>query len=72
MIMASSNRAIAMLSSINGANFQQSLAAFRQVRAVNAVASLQLRSSEQGTDSITMDEIDAEINAVRKKRARAR
>jgi hypothetical protein len=34
------------------------------------VARLQRRSVEQGTDRVTMDEIDAEIKAVRKKRAR--
>jgi hypothetical protein len=32
------------------------------------VASLQRRSVEQGTDNISMDEIDAEIKAVRRKR----
>jgi hypothetical protein len=45
------------------------LSAFRQARAVKAVASLQRRSAELGTDSITMEEIEAEIGAVRKKRA---
>jgi hypothetical protein len=44
------------------------LSAFRQARAVEAVASLQGRSIEQRTDSISMDEIDAEIKAVRRKR----
>jgi hypothetical protein len=34
------------------------------------VASLQRRSVEQGTDRITLNEIDAEVGAVRKKRAR--
>jgi hypothetical protein len=47
-----------------------STAAFRQARAIEAVARLQRRSVEQETDRVTMDEIDAEIKAVRKKRAR--
>jgi hypothetical protein len=46
------------------------LTAFRQARAVEAVARLQRRSVEQGTDKVMMDEIDAAIKAVRKKRAR--
>ena len=37
----------------------------RQARVVEAVASIQRRSVEQGTDKILMDEINAEIKAVR-------
>ena len=36
---------------------------------IAAVESLQRRSVEQGTDEITMDEIDDEIRAVRRARA---
>jgi hypothetical protein len=70
MIITSNGRPIAILASISGSNLEESLAAFRQARAVEAVASLQRRSIEQGTDRITMNEIDAEIKAVRKKRTR--
>ena len=72
MIITSNGRPIAILAAINESNLEESLTAFRQARAVKAVASLQRRSAEQGTDRITMDEIDAEIKAVRKKRASAR
>src|ERR1035438_7229905 len=70
MIITSNGRPIAILAAINESNLEESLSAFRQVRAVKAVASIQRRSDEQGTDRITMDEIDAEIKTVRKKRAR--
>ena len=69
MIITSNGRPIAILASISESNLEESLSAFRQARAVKAVASLQRRSAEQGTDRITMDGIDAEIKAVRKKRA---
>jgi antitoxin (DNA-binding transcriptional repressor) of toxin-antitoxin stability system len=69
MIITSNGRPIAILAAISESNLEESLSAFRQARAVKAVASLQRRSAEQGTDRITMDEIDAEIKAVRKKRA---
>lgn len=72
MIITSNGRPIAILAAINESNLEESLSAFRQARAVEAVASLQRRSAEHGTDKITMDEIDAEIKAVRTKRARAR
>jgi antitoxin (DNA-binding transcriptional repressor) of toxin-antitoxin stability system len=68
MIITSNGRPIAILAAVNESNLEESLSAFRQARAVEAVASLQRRSVEQGTDNISMDEIDAEIKAVRRKR----
>ena len=68
MIITSNGRPIAILAAVNESNLEESLSAFRQARAVEAVASIQRRSVEQGTDSISMDEIDAEIRAVRRKR----
>ncbi len=70
MIITSNGRPVAILAAVNESNVEESLSAFRQVRAIKAVASLQRRSVEKGTDRITMDEIDAEIKAVRKKRPR--
>ena len=72
MVITSNGRPIAILATISESNLEESLAAFRQARAVEAVASLQRRSADQGTNGITMDEIDAEIQAVRKKRASTR
>ncbi len=69
MVITSNGRPIAILAAINESNLEESLAAFRQARAVEAVASLQRKSADRGTDKITMDEIDKEIKAVRKKRA---
>lgn len=69
MIITSNGRPIAILAAINESNLEESLSAFRQARAVEAVATLQRRSADQGTDKITMGEIDAEIKSVRKKRA---
>lgn len=70
MIVTSNGRPIAILASITETNLEESLSAFRQARAIEAVVSLQRRSLEQGTDKISADEINAEIKAVRKKRAR--
>jgi antitoxin (DNA-binding transcriptional repressor) of toxin-antitoxin stability system len=70
MVITSNGRPIAILSAISESNLEESLAALRQARAVKAVASIQRRSVEQGTDRISMGEINAEIKVVRKKRAR--
>jgi len=69
LIITSNGRPIAILAAINESNLEESLTAFRQARAVEAVASLQLLSARQGTDTISMDDVDAEIRAVRKKRS---
>ncbi|KKR32257.1 MAG: hypothetical protein UT63_C0048G0006 [Candidatus Gottesmanbacteria bacterium GW2011_GWC2_39_8] len=70
MVITSNGRPIAILAAINEANLEESLAAFRQSRAVEAVVSLQRSSVKQGTDKMSVDEISAEIKAVRKKRTR--
>lgn len=70
MVITSNGRPIALLAAINESNLEGSLTAFRRARAMEAVASLQTRSVQKGTDKITMDEIDTEIRAVRKKRSR--
>lgn len=70
MIITSNGRPVAILAAINETNLEESLSAFRQARAIEAVASLQRRSVEQGMDRTTLEEIEAEIKAVRKKRAK--
>ncbi|MBI3755273.1 MAG: type II toxin-antitoxin system Phd/YefM family antitoxin [Deltaproteobacteria bacterium] len=70
MIITSNGRPVAILAAITESNLEESLSAFRQARAVEAAASIQRRSVEQGTDKISMDEINVEIKAVRKKHAR--
>jgi antitoxin (DNA-binding transcriptional repressor) of toxin-antitoxin stability system len=68
LIITNNGRPIAILAAINESNLEESLSAFRQARAVESVATLQRRSADQGTDQITLDEVDAEIDAVRKNR----
>ncbi|MFA7059461.1 MAG: hypothetical protein WC156_01430 [Pedobacter sp.] len=68
LIITSNGRPIAILAAINESNLEESLTAFRQARAVEAVASLQCRSASQGSNKISFDEINAEIRAVRKNR----
>lgn len=70
MVITSNGRPVAILAAISETNLEESLSAFRQARSVEAVASLQRRSVEQGTDVIAMQDIEAEVLAVRKKRTR--
>jgi antitoxin (DNA-binding transcriptional repressor) of toxin-antitoxin stability system len=68
MIVTSNGRPIAILAAITEANLEESLAAFRRARAIEAVVSLQRKSVEKGTDKISLDEINTEIKSVREKR----
>jgi antitoxin (DNA-binding transcriptional repressor) of toxin-antitoxin stability system len=70
VVVTSNGRPIAILSAVNESNLEESLSAIRQARAVEAVVSLQRRSVETGRDDMTMEMIDAEIQAVRQKRKR--
>jgi antitoxin (DNA-binding transcriptional repressor) of toxin-antitoxin stability system len=70
MVITNNGRPVAILSSVNENNFEQVLSAFRQARAIEAVTSIQYESVRKGTDKITLEEINNEINAVRSKRKR--
>jgi antitoxin (DNA-binding transcriptional repressor) of toxin-antitoxin stability system len=69
LVITSNGRPVAILAAVDESNLEESLSAFRQARAVDAVAKLQQRSVVAGTDRLSMDEIDAEIRAVRSLRA---
>lgn len=70
MVITSNGRPIAILAAVTESNLEESLAAFRQARAVDAVAAIQRRSVARGLDSLSADQIEAEAAAVRKARAR--
>jgi antitoxin (DNA-binding transcriptional repressor) of toxin-antitoxin stability system len=70
MVVTNNGRPVAILSSVDGAHVEESLRALRRARAMAAVSALQQRSVQQGKDTLTATEIDAEIQAVRKIRVR--
>jgi len=59
---------VAILSSVNESNLEESLTAFRRIRAARALASLQSGSVASAIDKMSLSEINKEIAAVRKKR----
>lgn len=68
MIVTSNGRPVALLTAVDEGSVEQSLAAWRQVRATQAVADIQRQSAQHGTDQLSMDEIDAEITKLRQDR----
>ncbi len=68
VVLTSNGKPIAILSAVSEETLEESLAAVRRARAVSAVEKMQVRSMEQGTDKLPLDEIDAEVRAARKAR----
>jgi len=68
IVITSNGRPIAFIAAVNESNLEESIAAFRRARVVEAVAKLQRLSAERGKDNMSMDEIEAEIKTVRQSR----
>lgn len=69
MVITRNGHPVAVLSSVTDQDLEDSLEAYRRVRAQMAVTALQKESIQSGADGIGMKEIDAEIGKVRKKRS---
>lgn len=68
MVVTSNGRPVAVLTAVNEGNVEESLRAWRRVRAQQAVAAIQQASVQNGTDHLTMAQIDAEIRQTRRAR----
>jgi len=68
MIVTSNGRPVAVLTAVDECDVEQSLAAWRRVRATQAIADIQRRSARKGTDRLSMGDIDAEIDQARRER----
>lgn len=70
LVITSNGRPIALLSATSATTLEASLAALRQARAQLAVAAMQQRARETGADRLTLDDVNAEIDAARRERDR--
>jgi prevent-host-death family protein len=68
MVVTSNGRPVAVLTTVDESNVEQSLAAWRKVRATQAIATIQLESVQKGADRMAMCDIDSEIKKVRQAR----
>lgn len=68
LVVTSNGKPIAVLSETTASTLEASLAALRQARAQLAVAAMQRRARETGADRLTLEEVDVEIDAVRRSR----
>ena len=68
MVLTNNGHPVAVLTAVDESNVEQSLVAWRRVRATQAIADIQRQSAEKGTDQLSMNDIDSEIQEVRKAR----
>lgn len=68
IVLTSNGKPFAIMTSASEENLEKSLIMMRRIRAEDAVNSIQKDSLEKGKNRISMEEIDAEISAVRKAR----
>ena len=70
IVITSNGKPVGLLSSTSEDDLEKDLDALRQARALRAVADMQARSVREGRSQMTLDQINAEIAAVRAGRAR--
>lgn len=69
MVITSNGKPIALLSTTSGESLEESLSALRRARAQAAATAMQQASLKAGSDRMSLDDINAEINAARADRA---
>lgn len=70
LVITSNGKPIAILSAVQEDRLEETLAAIRRARAMAAVDAMQQRALKMGLEDMTLEEISAEIAAVRKSRHR--
>ena len=68
MIITNNGKPIALLIPLSDKTLENDLSAIRRARAINAVKLIQQQSVKNGTDKITLEEINHEIKMSREKR----
>ncbi len=70
MVVTSKGRPVGVLSYASQANLERTLRSMRRARAMLGLLEMQVRSVKAGQDRLSLQEINTEIVAVRRKRVR--
>ena len=65
MVITNNGRPVAVITAVDESTVESSVAAWRQVRATQAIVSIQQESMNKGNDKISMEQIDLEIKETR-------
>jgi prevent-host-death family protein len=67
MIVTNNGRPVAILTSIDESNFEESISAIRRSKAIEAVEYIQEESVKKGKNKLSLEQINKEIRSVRRK-----
>jgi len=68
MVITNNGKPIALLTPLSDQNLEETLSAIRRAKAINAVKIIQQESIKNGTDEMTLNEINNVIKTSRQKR----
>lgn len=68
LIVTNNGKPVAILTATDSDSFERSLGEIRRCRAGDALSALQRDAAERGLDTLSMDDIDTEIQASRNRR----
>jgi antitoxin (DNA-binding transcriptional repressor) of toxin-antitoxin stability system len=68
MVITNNGKPIALLTPLSDRNLEETLSVIRRAKAINAVKLIQQESIKNGTEKITLEEINHEIKMSRKER----
>ena len=68
MVITNNGKPIALLTPLSDRNLEETLSAIRRAKAINAVKTIQQESIINGTDGMTLEEINKEIKLSRQNR----
>jgi hypothetical protein len=67
-VITNNGKPIALMLGVDDSSLEETLATIQQAEAMRLINKIQIQSVKNGTDKMTMEEIDAEIAAVRSER----
>ena len=68
MVITNNGKPVALLTPISDKTLEETLSTVRRTKAINATKLLQQQSLRNGTDKVTLEEINTEIKRARKER----
>jgi len=66
MVITNNGKPIALLTPLSDRNLEETLSAIRRAKAINAVKIIQQESVKNGTNEMTLEDINSEIKMARK------
>jgi prevent-host-death family protein len=68
MVITSNGKPVALLTSLSDENLNETIKTIRKAKAMAAIGAMQLKAAQSGVQKMTLNEINEEINEVRRDR----